>query len=358
MGRFASDRVIYGAFGLVSVLWQVFAEAPQDLHPDLLVQEDCLEDGATNHVKLLQKRSAKETTSKTDEDLTKPEKPCLCIFDTDRTLTAIQDHEYDPPFRKLWFPKTGAEKVDPKCPGTADQPLSKDSAYPMDFSGPNLTMRISEMSARFEDTFCGKRCYRGILSVGTIGGQKFEKFKAKGYFKMVNTLEFILQKGPEEYALPCSHKSKWTPLGKECSINALDTHDIPPENLKPFIINIGAACEKKDPSLGKFSGTCKVDYVQNITAYYKAVENVTIADEDVYFYDDACVNVEGFKGSKYRARQISCARRQCWQEPKNGAFKVDNNLGVCGATVDEVNSLLTGPKHYMCTVDDAGKCEI
>ena len=74
--------------------------------------------------------------------------------------------------------------------------------------------------------------------------------------------------------------------------------------MKPFVINIGDACYKKNPALGHYSGTCKVDFVQNVTAYYKHHAGVEIPDESVYFFDDACVNVAGFRGSKYHAHQI------------------------------------------------------
>merc|ERR1712066_504266 len=103
-------------------------------------------------------------------------------------------------------------------------------------------------------------------------------------------------------------------MGK-CSINAVDALNATEDELRPIIINIRAACQKKDESLGKYSGVCKVDFVEKVVAYYKHTVNVDIPDDRVYFFDDACVNVAGFQGTNYHARQISCGQRQCWNEP-------------------------------------------
>jgi len=330
---------------LFGVLLAVSCSA-QDLADAGLAEDQC---GEECSLKLLQKRSRKETVSAA------PKQPCLCLFDTDRTLTAVQDHYYNPPFDQIHYPKTGPEHVNATCPGTVNHPLSKDSAYPENFSGPDTTLRLSEFFVNYQRSFCAKHCYAGILSVGSIGGQHITKTNKSGYFRMVNTIEFFFNEVGHARRLPCSDPNL-TFKGKECSIDAVDAAKSKPEDLKPFIINIGQACYNKDPSLGKFSGTCKVDFVRNVTAYYNHFENVTIPDENVYFFDDACVNVAGFQGSKYRARQISCGKRQCWKEPKTG-FAVDNNLGVCGATSNEVESALTGPPHYLCTVDAHGKCD-
>lgn len=355
--------------GLVIFCNQILA-GTENLEEAFREEGDCQHTGVSGQdcsLQMLQRRSLKhqaaveETDAAMGEEGSKlqPGMPCLCIFDTDRTLTAIQDHFYNPPYHHVKYPKKGVDAVNPSCPGTVSAALAQDSAYPMDFKGPNMTMRLSDLTVNFRNSFCGKHCYRGILSVGTIGGQKLKRGQAQasGYYRMVNELQFYLHAIHDNLSLPCSHANKSSPLGKECSMNAVDAVSASPGDLKPFIINIGEACEKKDPSLGKFSGACKVDFVQNLTAYYKHVAGVTIPDEHVYFFDDACVNVAGFKGTKYRARQIACARRQCWMEPKSGGFLPDNNLGVCGATVDEVNDALSGPPHYLCSVDSEGKCD-
>ena len=135
---------------------------------EAVLGDECDAEDAECGLRLLQRRGSKG--SKSSRAI--PQQPCLCLFDTDRTLTAIQDHQYNPPYDTIQFPKSGVEHVDPTCDGSSNQPLSHDSAYPQNFSGPNLTLRLSEFFVNYKSSFCGKYCYSGILSVGSIGGQK------------------------------------------------------------------------------------------------------------------------------------------------------------------------------------------
>lgn len=350
----------------------VVANASVDVNSEIasgfqLDDDGSCSDSSETCLSLLQRRGEKATkhlinSNSVQEEVYKPVRlgahsdlgpaqPCLCLFDTDRTLTAIQRYNFEPPYELRTYPTDGLEAVDAVCDGSLSQPLSSDTAYPRNFSEAPSTMRLSGLTVNFDDSFCSKYCYKGILSVGSIGGQLLHDPR-KGYRNMVETLEFHLNKGPPEFRLPCSLGGN----GKECSIDALDALNATDAELKPFIINIGAACYQKDRTLGKFSGVCKVDFVKHVIAYYRKYANIEIPDENVHFYDDACVNVAAFRGSKYRAHQIACARRQCWMEPKNHP-DVNNNLGVCGATLQEIEASVTGPPFYLCTVDKDGNCD-
>ncbi|CAE8683391.1 unnamed protein product, partial [Polarella glacialis] len=106
------------------------------------------------------------TTAATDAMQDKAEaqgKPCLCLFDVDRTLTARQGSQY-------------------KCANTKAFPGVRDPA----FSGGALS--LSEVGLNLDKTFCSK-CHIGIVTAGTAGfdndkhGEReviYEQLKAAG----------------------------------------------------------------------------------------------------------------------------------------------------------------------------------
>lgn len=78
-------------------------------------------------------------------------KPCLCVFDIDRTLTAKQG----------WASK---------CPKATEVPGAQDIAYA------GGTLIFSDLKTNLQSTFCGK-CYSGIVTAGTGSGDGSEERK-------------------------------------------------------------------------------------------------------------------------------------------------------------------------------------
>jgi hypothetical protein len=52
-------------------------------------------------------------------------------------------------------------------------------------------------------------------------------------------------------------------------------------------------------------------------------QGVSIADENVFFFDDKRPEIDSFRNQRFNARQISCASR-------------DANRGLCGAELSEI----------------------
>jgi hypothetical protein len=100
--------------------------------------------------------------------------------------------------------------------------------------------------------------------------------------------------------------------------------------------------------------------VPKIVAWY-GKRGVTVADEDVYFFDDRVENILPFfaNGLRYNAHQVSCATRDdpAWETNPHGS------IGLCGGTLEEVvplsgvsrcgastceNPCMTGGREYTC----------
>lgn len=75
---------------------------------------------------------------------------CLCLFDIDRTLTAMQG------------------STAKHCPSSLLVDGVWDSAFDTG------TLQLSELSQNIQSTFCG-RCYRGVISAGDAGGHNSEE---------------------------------------------------------------------------------------------------------------------------------------------------------------------------------------
>merc|ERR1712232_1253321 len=76
--------------------------------------------------------------------------------------------------------------------------------------------------------------------------------------------------------------------------------------------------------------------IPGIKQWYESKENVSIADSDIYFFDDRSINIKPFRGLPYNARQISCDTR----DPSLG-----NAVGLCGARLSEIKK---APGVFLC----------
>lgn len=198
---------------------------------------------------------------------TKPgvDRPCLCAFDVDRTLTGYQE-------------------LREECPLNLVKDGVKDYAYlyatPRGFG----FLTLSELSQGLNATFC-RHCYLGIASAGGAG---LDDEKAV----LSSVLHAGVARGELYEALP-----NWT------------TGENPEEQVEseaPFVV----WCAEGQKNL------C----VKKIVEWYRSERNVSISDEDVYFFDDKEDNISPFVQTNYNAFQVSCGSR-------NGS------RGLCGGRV-------------------------
>lgn len=188
---------------------------------------------------------------------------------------------------------TGKQEAVGQCPGDVIQPGIHDSAY----SGGTLT--LSELAMSLAGTFCHE-CHLATISAGNAEGpgsperqRLHEKLSAGG---LLPTIEW----------------------------------------------NTGGCNVQGSPLVTGCADGHKQNAVPGIQQWYNNAHGVSIADQDVYFFDDRAVNVRSFLNTAYNARQISCATRDL-----GGA------IGLCGARLSEV---LKTPGVYFCggdSTDDA-----
>ncbi|CAK0844894.1 unnamed protein product [Prorocentrum cordatum] len=76
----------------------------------------------------------------------------------------------------------------------------------------------------------------------------------------------------------------------------------------------------------------KQDSVRSILEWARNHQGMDIKDARVWFFDDLLKNVEGFRGSGFNARQVSCKSRG----PVEQWVSWDGKIGGCGAVVDEI----------------------
>mmetsp|Transcript_22146 Transcript_22146/g.55424 ORF Transcript_22146/g.55424 Transcript_22146/m.55424 type:complete len:302 (+) Transcript_22146:94-999(+) len=192
--------------------------------------------------------------------------PCFCSFDVDRTLTGKQgDLE--------------------ACPDNQELPII-DTAY----GGGNLT--LSPVGQGFAPTFCAG-CYTGIVTAGDASGWQSDErgllvHKMRTFGKLVST----------EWAGPSLHGEGRA----NCSGLEVNT-------------TLVVGCD---------DGT-KQYALASAVAWVESTENVTIAPEHVWHFDDRDGNVLAFSGTGFNARMVSCGTRDY-----GGA------VGLCGATHAEI----------------------
>lgn len=194
-------------------------------------------------------------------------RPCLCAFDVDRTLTGYQE-------------------LLSECPRNEVKDGVKDFAYlyatPRGFG----FLTLSELAQGLNTTFC-RRCYLGVASAGGAG---LDDEKAV----LLSVLHAAVDPSLSS-ALP-----NWT------------TEEDPSQQIEseaPFVVWCGEGGKHR----------C----VSKIVEWYSSQHNVSILDEDVYFFDDKEDNIRPFVGTDYNALQVSC-------ESRNGS------RGLCGGLPSEV----------------------
>jgi len=148
-------------------------------------------------------------------------------------------------------------------------------------------LTLGELALSLGDTFCSK-CHLATISAGDASGS--------GSAERSILYDHMLD-GDEGKTLP----KKWS---EHCTVTS------------PLVT--GCADGKKQTA------------VPAIIQWYTSNVGAQIADSDVHFFDDRESNIQGFQGSSYNARQISCATRD---------HNRGDAVGLCGATVDEIISV-------------------
>lgn len=218
-------------------------------------------------------------------------KPCLCLFDIDRTLTGKQD------------------ALSPTCPGNRRFPGIVDTAYGtisqgvadylFQWTGVDLGIghfTLSEVGHSLNSTFCSLRaCYVGIVSTGDASGAD-----------SAERSELVKHLQRSQGKLPSSTWSGPSRFGEA-----------------------RRACTFADASstlvCGCLDGT-KQEAVKGIVAWLQSTQNATIPPENVWMFDDRAMNVDPFRSTCFNARQVSCYARDTG----------DRSLGLCGARRDEI----------------------
>lgn len=170
---------------------------------------------------------------------------------------------------------TGRQSETSQCPKNAVQAGVPDYAY----AGGTLT--LSELAQDMKSTFCSG-CYLGIISAGSGS-------PGSGNDERSVLVERLKAGSP--YA---SMLGDWSPPG----------------------------CSPTSPLVTSCADGQKQTAVPGILSWYQQ-RGISIAPGDVHMFDDRISNIDGFRGTAYNARQISCAAR-------------DGSIGLCGSTVGEV----------------------
>lgn len=167
---------------------------------------------------------------------------------------------------------TGKQGQAFRCPGNEEQAGTTDGAYA------GGTLVLSRLATGVQNTFC-RDCYRSIVSSGFLTGE--------GSVERSRILSLL---GGPAATLSTSWSSR-EPVTSALVVGALDGQ--------------------------------KQDTVRSIVNWYRDHRSVSLAPDQVHFFDDRSDNVLPFEGTGFNARQVSCASR-------------DTVIGMCGATPDEI----------------------
>lgn len=202
------------------------------------------------------------------------DKPCLCLFDIDRTLT-------------------GAQKANSigKCKNNKWFSHVWDPAYG------GGTLALSEGFLNMEKTFCSQ-CYVGIISKGTAGGEDSQMRSV-----IVEYLNFQGRR-KQNTQVP----NKWSQFNRSDratgGVHSMLVWGVD-DDAKHWIA------------------------FQLMNAMARMKPPINIEHENAYFFDDRADNVGTFSNHLEQARQISCKSR-------DNNIKYQNAIGYCGMTSDEI----------------------
>jgi hypothetical protein len=174
------------------------------------------------------------------------QRPCLCLFDVDRTLTGKQKDTHHCPHNKVFA-----------------------SIHDPGFHGGPLT--VSNLGQHLDKTFC-VRCYAGVISHGSAGGSK-----------MRSELVKLLNKGKPRYLWV---KNTWHNIDKHSAANSVD-----------------------GPLVAGVINSHKHRVAASIHDWYRNHMKIDIQIGHIHFFDDMAANVEEFQKSGYNAYQVSCKSR-------------------------------------------------
>eukprot|EP00929_Paragymnodinium_shiwhaense_P082765 TRINITY_DN4377_c0_g1_i4.p1 TRINITY_DN4377_c0_g1~~TRINITY_DN4377_c0_g1_i4.p1 ORF type:complete len:1192 (+),score=308.84 TRINITY_DN4377_c0_g1_i4:89-3664(+) len=204
------------------------------------------------------------------------EKPCLCVFDIDRTLT-------------------GAQGQTAACPRNKVIDGVRDTAYDSirKKRGDEPWLTLSAFAAEgISNTFCGK-CYIGICSAGDGGGKgSAERDYLEKHVLRTGPFDELVKKNPD--TLYWSHGS-----------------------------------HVKSPLVYGKADKTKQDAVKEIKEWYSK-QGIEIEATNVFFFGDRTENMGPFLESGFNAREISCASRD------TDLYHGSGMVGFCGATPDEI----------------------
>lgn len=185
------------------------------------------------------------------EDLAQEEapKPCLCIFDIDRTLTTRQD---------------AAER----CPVASEAQKQASGKVIMDYAYGGGPLLLSEVAQHLDQTFCSRdKCHMGIISAG--GGS-----------------------GPDEQGVLFSKLDAASP-GKAGDATFSHWGEGPMSAQKIIFC--------PDPDKGKAAKKL-YDWLNN-------EKQAGIAKDEVYFFDDHTGNAAEMAEFGFNGREIACEPR-------------------------------------------------
>eukprot|EP00928_Gymnodinium_smaydae_P007486 TRINITY_DN12694_c0_g1_i1.p1 TRINITY_DN12694_c0_g1~~TRINITY_DN12694_c0_g1_i1.p1 ORF type:complete len:301 (+),score=61.02 TRINITY_DN12694_c0_g1_i1:71-973(+) len=205
---------------------------------------------------------------------------CLCVFDIDRTLT-------------------GKQQQTKMCPGNKVMWGVNDWAY----TNHAMSLTLSDAVQHLNQTFCAK-CYIGIVSAGTASGSHSEE----------RSILLDLLKNDLPWSKPWA--DPWNP---------------------------GSCKDITAPLVTGCPDGHKQEAIPSVIRLYENAFGVSILKEDVFMFDDRSSNIQGFEGTGYNARQISCATRDA-----------QGSLGLCGATVSEIVNTNSGHLITCCSGSPKG----
>merc|ERR1712187_292209 len=223
-----------------------------------------------------------------------PSSPCLCAFDIDRTLTAMQAYAASPK-----GVVRGARRS--SCPNTT----TVNNTYDWAFGGGQLTLSALS-SAGVAQTACAA-CYVGITSRGQAQGTMAKNRAA--LLKAITTPPFAKLAEQHPDALTWSNGARsWTK--SQSDVKGFAKHGYGPGRIhSPLVV-------WQYDKLKQWA-------MEGVLEWY-ASKGVNIARERVFFFDDRADNVQYFNGTGMNAHQISCGAR------------ASGNVGMCGARPEEI----------------------